>query len=140
MSEEYTAIARRAWVHAGVSDRVELRLAPAIETLRALPADEPIDLAFIDADKGGYQAYYDELLPRVRPNGVILADNTLWSGRIVDPAEPGSDTAALQAFNDAVAADDRVESFILPIRDGLTLIRKRASSQRSEMRSAPVPR
>ncbi len=125
VSEEYTAIARRAWVHAGVSDRVELRLAPAIETLRALPADQPIDLAFIDADKGGYQAYYDELLPRVRPNGVILADNTLWSGRIVDPAEPGSDTAALQAFNDAVAADDRVESFILPIRDGLTLIRKR---------------
>ena len=125
VSEEFTAIARRAWVSAGVSDRIELRLAPAIETLRALPRDVPIDLAFIDADKGGYVDYFEELVPRVRPGGLLLADNTLWSGRVVQPAEEGSDTAALQAFNDRVAADARVESFILPVRDGLTLIRKR---------------
>ena len=125
VSEEFTSIARRAWVSAGVSDRIELRLAPAIETLRALPRDEPIDLAFIDADKGGYRDYFEELVPRVRPGGVLLADNTLWSGRVVQPAEEGSDTAALQSFNDHVAADGRVESFILPVRDGLTLIRKR---------------
>jgi caffeoyl-CoA O-methyltransferase len=125
VSEEFTTIARRAWVSAGVSDRIELRLAPAVETLRALPRDEPIDLAFIDADKGGYVDYFEELVPRVRPGGLLLADNTLWSGRVVEPAEEGSDTAALQAFNDHVAADARVESFILPVRDGLTLIRKR---------------
>ena len=125
VSEEFTAIARRAWV-SGRGERPH-RAAPGAGDRDAAgaPADEPIDLAFIDADKGGYVAYFDELVPRVRPGGVLLADNTLWSGRVVEPAEEGSDTAALQAFNDHVAADDRVESFILPVRDGLTLIRKR---------------
>ena len=126
VSEEWTSIARRYWAEAGVDDRITLRVAPAIETLRALPVDDPIDLAFIDADKGGYAAYYDELLPRLRPNGVLLVDNTLWGARVLEPAAVGdSDTAALRAFNDMVVADDRVESYILPIADGLTVIRKR---------------
>lgn len=123
VSEEYTSVARRAWARAGVDDLIELRIAPALETLQALPVGESIDMAFIDADKGGYRSYFEELVPRVRQNGLILADNTLWSGAVTRPAEDGSDTAALQEFNDAVAADERVESYILPVRDGLTLIR-----------------
>ena len=80
---------------------------------------------FIDADKGGYRSYYEELVPRVRPGGLLMADNTLWSGRIVDASADDADTQAIKDFNDAVAADSRVESYILPINDGLTLIRKR---------------
>jgi caffeoyl-CoA O-methyltransferase len=124
VSEEFTAIARETWAEAGLSDVIELRLAPAIDTLRALPAEATIDLVFIDADKGGYAAYFDELLPRVRPGGLVLVDNTLWSGRVVDDAADDADTLAIKAFNDKVAADDRVESYLLPIGDGLTLIRK----------------
>ena len=124
ISEEYTAIAKEAWAEAGVADRIELRLAPALETLQALPADLTIDLVFIDADKGGYAAYYEELVPHVRSGGLLLADNTLWSGRVVDESATDEDTTAIRAFNDRVAADDRVESFILPVGDGLTLIRK----------------
>jgi caffeoyl-CoA O-methyltransferase len=125
VSEEWTAIARRAWERAGVADRIDLRIAPAIETLRALPAGEPIDLAFIDADKPSYPDYYEELLARLRPNGVILVDNTLWSGAVADPSVTDDSTNAIRAFNDMVAADDRVESTILTLGDGLTLIRKR---------------
>ena len=125
VSETYTEIARQAWAEAGLDDVIELRIAPAIDTLRALPADDVIDLVFIDADKGGYGAYFDELVPRVRPNGLLLADNTLWSGRVVDPAATDDDTLAIKAFNDKVAADQRVESYLLPIGDGVTLIRKR---------------
>jgi caffeoyl-CoA O-methyltransferase len=125
VSEEWTAIGREAWKRAGVDGRIDLRIAPAIETLRALPTDEPIDLAFVDADKGGYAAYYEELLPRLRANGVILVDNTLWSGAVVDASRTDDDTEAIRAFNDMVAADERVESVILTIGDGLTLIRKR---------------
>lgn len=125
VSEEWTAIGREAWKRAGVDDRIDLEIAPGIETLRALPADEPIDLAFVDADKGGYAAYYEELLPRLRANGVILVDNTLWSGAVVDASRTDDDTEAIRAFNDMVAADERVESVILTIGDGLTLIRKR---------------
>ncbi len=126
VSEEWTSIGRRYWEQAGVADRITLRIAPAIETLRALPADDPIDLAFIDADKSGYAAYYEELLSRLRPSGLILVDNTLWSGAVLEPAAADDrDTAALQAFNDMVAADGRVESYILPVSDGLTVIRKR---------------
>ena len=126
VSEEWTSIGRRFWEQAGVADRITLRIAPAIETLRALPSDDPIDLAFIDADKTGYAAYFEELLSRLRPNGLILVDNTLWSGAVLEPAGTDDrDTAALQAFNDMVAADRRVESYILPVSDGLTVIRKR---------------
>jgi len=124
VSEEYTAIAHEAWVAAGVDDRIELRLAPALETLRALPADPTIDLVFIDADKGGYASYFDELLPRVRSGGLLLVDNTLWGGRVIDEAADEPDTIAIRAFNDKVAADVRVESYLLPIGDGLTVIRK----------------
>ena len=125
VSEEYTALARAAWADAGLTDVIELRIAPAIETLRALPADPVIDIVFIDADKGGYAAYFDELLPRVRPNGLLLVDNTLWSGRVVDDDATDGDTTAIKAFNDKVAADDRVESYLLPVGDGVTLIRKK---------------
>jgi caffeoyl-CoA O-methyltransferase len=125
VSEEYTSIAREAWAQAGLDDVIELRLAPAIETLRALPDDATIDLAFIDADKEGYADYYEELLTRVRPGGVLLVDNTLWSGRVVDEAADDASTVAIRAFNDMVAADERVESYLLPVGDGVTLIRKR---------------
>jgi caffeoyl-CoA O-methyltransferase len=123
VSERYTAIARDAWAAAGLTDRIDLRLAPALETL---PTLEPgFDLVFIDADKENYPGYFEGVLPLLRAGGMILVDNTLWSGDVVRPAEPGSNTAHIQAFNDLVAADDRVESQILPISDGMTVIRKR---------------
>ena len=125
VSEEYTAIAKEAWADAGLTDVIELRLAPALDTLRTLPDEATIDLAFIDADKRGYAAYYGELLPRIRPGGIILVDNTLWSGRVIDDSADDDDTVAIRAFNDLVAADDRVDSYILPVGDGVTLIRKR---------------
>jgi caffeoyl-CoA O-methyltransferase len=125
VSEEWTAIARQAWGEAGVGDRIDLRVGPALATIRALPPDEPIDLAFVDADKPNYAAYIEELLPRMPPNGLILVDNTLWSGRVLAP-DPGDENAtAIAAFNDAMAADGRVDAVILPIGDGLTLLRKR---------------
>ena len=126
VSEEYTAIARRAWERAGVADRIELRIAPALETLRAWPAETTIDVAFVDADKSNYVNYYDELLPRMRPGGLILADNTLWSGRVAVPptADDADNLVAIRQFNDRVADDDRVASYILPIADGLTVIVK----------------
>jgi len=125
VSEEWTAVAREAWTRAGVADRIELRIAPAIETLRALPNDEPIDFVFIDADKTGYAAYYEELLPRLRTDGLILVDNTLWGGAVVNAEAKDDDTEAIRAFNDQVAADDRVETVLLPLGDGVTVIRKR---------------
>jgi caffeoyl-CoA O-methyltransferase len=125
VSEEWTALARQAWDRAGVDSQIDLRLAPAIETLRSLPRDETIDLAFIDADKRSYADYYEELVTRLRPNGVILVDNTLWMGAVVDPSATDDDTKAIRAFNDAVVDDDRVDAVLLPISDGLTLLRKR---------------
>jgi caffeoyl-CoA O-methyltransferase len=125
VSEEWTTIAREHWRLAGVSDRIELRIAPAIETLRALPADPVIDLAFIDADKASYTAYVDELVPRLRPNGVLLIDNVLWRGAVIDVKVNDPDTAAIRACNDHEAAHPDLESLILPVADGLTLARKR---------------
>ena len=125
VSEEWTSVGARHWAAAGVSDRIELRIGPALDTLRAMPNDASIDLAFIDADKPNYAAYFDELLPRVRPNGVILVDNVLWSGRVVDESADDDNTRAIRAFNDKVAADDRVESVMIPLSDGLTLLRKK---------------
>jgi caffeoyl-CoA O-methyltransferase len=124
VSEEWTAIGRRAWERAGVADRIELRIAPALDTLRALPAEPVIDLVFIDADKPNYSAYWDELVLRVRPGGVLLADNVLWSGRIVDGSVSDENTDALRQFNDKVAADERVEVVVLTAFDGLTIARK----------------
>ena len=125
VSEEWTAIGRRHWADAGLDDRIELRLGPAEDALRALPADPPVDLAFIDADKGGYRTYYDLLVERLRPGGLVLLDNVLWGGSVVDPADEGDDCRAIRAVNDHVAADDRVDVVMLPIADGLTLARKR---------------
>jgi caffeoyl-CoA O-methyltransferase len=124
VSEEWTAMARRAWERAGVAERIELRVAPAIETLRSLPTEPTIDLAFLDADKGGYWDYWAELTPRVRPGGVLLADNVLWSGRVAD-ADGDENTRAIREFNDRVAADDRVDVVVLPAFDGLTVARRR---------------
>ncbi|MET0728856.1 MAG: O-methyltransferase [Acidimicrobiales bacterium] len=125
VSEEWTAIAREHWARAGVDDRIELRIAPAADTLRSLPADPPIDLAFIDADKTGYRTYYDLIVERLRPGGLVLLDNVLWSGKVVDPSDTSDDTEAIRAVNDHVAADDRVEAVMVPIADGLTIARRR---------------
>jgi caffeoyl-CoA O-methyltransferase len=122
-SAEWTAVARRYWERAGVADRIELRLGEALETLRALPADPVLDLAFVDADKTGYAAYVDELHPRLRTNGVVLLDNTLRGGRVLDPRT--DDDRAVVALNAALAADPRWETALLPLADGLTLLRKR---------------
>lgn len=123
ISDEYTSVARRYWERAGVSDRIELRIGPAAETLRSLPTEPHLDLAFIDADKTGYPTYWAELLPRMRPGGVIAVDNVLWGGRVLAPQT--ADDEAVVAFNDAVRADDRVDVVMLPIADGLTLARVR---------------
>jgi caffeoyl-CoA O-methyltransferase len=125
VSEEWTAVGRRAWAEAGVADRIELVIAPAADTLRGLPDEEYVDLAFIDADKPSYAVYYEELLRRLRPNGLILVDNTLWGGAVLDADVDDESTVALRAFNDMVAADPRVEGALLTIGDGLTLLRKR---------------
>jgi caffeoyl-CoA O-methyltransferase len=125
VSEKWTAIAREAWAAAGVDDRIQLRIAPAVETLRSLPPDPVIDLAFVDADKPGYVDYYEELVPRLRPGGWIVADNTLWGGTVVDPSATDRDTEALRAYNDRAAADDRVDTVLLALADGLTVSQKR---------------
>jgi caffeoyl-CoA O-methyltransferase len=125
VSEDFTAIARQAWADAGVDDRIELRVAPALETVAALPADTEFDVVFIDADKENYVHYFEAVLPHLRPGGLMMVDNTLWSGSVIDAeAEPGSTVAVIREFNDSVARDHRVTSFILPIADGLTLICK----------------
>jgi caffeoyl-CoA O-methyltransferase len=125
VSEEWTAIGRRAWDAAEVADRIDLRIAPALETLAALPADGSFDLAFIDADKPNYANYFDALLPKMRTNGAILVDNVLWDGRVVKSDADDENTVAIRAFNDKVASDARVDTVMLPIADGLTLLRKR---------------
>jgi caffeoyl-CoA O-methyltransferase len=125
VSEEWTEIARRAWASAGLADRIELRIAPALDTLRALPAAPDIDLVFIDADKPGYPAYWAELVPRVRSGGLLLADNVLRNGEIADPDVDDENTTALRAFNDLVASDDRVDTVVLTAFDGLTIARRR---------------
>lgn len=125
VSEDWTAIAREHWAMAGLADRIELRIAPAADTLRALPADPPIDLAFIDADKPGYRSYYDEIVARLRPGGLVLVDNVLWGGNVVDASDMSANTEAIRAINEHIAADDRVDVVMLPIADGLTLARRR---------------
>jgi predicted O-methyltransferase YrrM len=124
LSEEWTSVARRYWQKAGLAERIELRLGPALGTLRALPPATVFDLAFIDADKPGYVGYWEELLPRIRPGGVILVDNTLSHGRVIDRSEDDVNVKAIREFNDHVSADDRVELVLLPVGDGLTLARK----------------
>lgn len=128
VSDEYTRIARRHWQAAGVAERIELVLAPALETLDArLAAGEGggYDLAFIDADKTNYLAYYERTLQLLRPGGLVLIDNTLWSGRVADPAVNDPDTVALRELNTTLLRDERVDLSLLPVGDGLTLALKR---------------
>ena len=125
ISEEWTAIAREHWERAGVSDRIDLRIAPAMDTLRSLPPEPAVDLAFIDADKGSYIAYYEELVPRLSARGVILVDNALWGGHVADPAQTDPTTEDLRAFNAHVIADERVMVALLPVGDGLSVITRR---------------
>jgi caffeoyl-CoA O-methyltransferase len=125
VSQEWTSVARRYWQRAGLSDRIELRLAPAVETLRALPAGPTVDFAFIDADKIGYPVYYEELVARLRPGGLIVLDNVLRTGRVVDPAARDRADVVIRELNDAVVADQRVDSVMLPVRDGVTIARRR---------------
>lgn len=125
ISEEWTAVARKYWEKAGLADRIELRLGPAIDTLRALPGQEQFDLAFIDADKGGYLGYWREVVPRVRPGGLIMVDNTFSHGRVIDAGNDSPVVIAIRDFNDHAAADDRVDLVMVPIGDGLTLARKK---------------
>jgi caffeoyl-CoA O-methyltransferase len=129
VSEEWAAIARRYFERAGVADRIDLRIGPAIETLRALPAEPAFDLGFIDADKTRYGDYFEEIVARLRPNGLLLLDNVLWMGQVVDPDDTSESTRAIRAVNDLVARDPRVEGVMLPISDGLTIVRRRGADE-----------
>jgi caffeoyl-CoA O-methyltransferase len=122
-NEEWTAIARRYWERAGLAGRIELRLGDAHESLRAVPAEPTFDLAFVDADKTGYADYVEQLYPRMRDGGVVLLDNTLRHGRILDPET--DDDRAVVTLNADLAADPRWETVLLPLADGLTMLRKR---------------
>jgi caffeoyl-CoA O-methyltransferase len=122
-SEEWTATARRYWERAGVADRIELRLGDAHASLRALPADPVFDLAFVDADKSGYADYVEQLHPRLADGGLVLLDNTLRQGRVLAPQT--DDDRAVVELNAALVADPRWETVLLPVSDGLTLLRKR---------------
>lgn len=122
--EDWTSIARRFFSKAGVADKIELRIRPAIETLRDLPADAGFDFAFIDADKVSYRDYYEALLPRLRRNGLIVFDNVLWMGEVINTDNHSKETEALRALNDFIATDDRVQAVMIAVSDGLTIVRK----------------
>ncbi|HEY6067619.1 MAG TPA: class I SAM-dependent methyltransferase [Gaiellaceae bacterium] len=125
VNEETTAIAKRYAEEAGVADRIDYRLGPGLETIAKL--DGPFELVFIDADKEGYVAYYEATLPLLAEGGLIVADNTLWSGRVADPAEDDENTRAIREFNDHVRNDPRVDNVLLTVRDGMNLIWRRRS-------------
>ncbi|MCY4632831.1 MAG: class I SAM-dependent methyltransferase [bacterium] len=122
VSVEWTAIALSYWERAGVADRIDLRIAPALETLRALPPRPEVGFAFIDADKANYIDYYEELLSRLSPQGIILVDNVLWGGGVANPERDDDTTEALRAFNAHAAGDTRSQVAMLPVGDGLTVI------------------
>ena len=125
ISDEWASIGRPYWEKAGVAHKIDLRIAPALETLKSLSDEGTYDLAFIDADKPGYAGYFEELMRLLRPGGTILCDNVLWMGNVVDPRADDENTRAIRAFNDLVAADPRVDTAMLAVSDGLTLLRKR---------------
>jgi len=128
VSEEFTSVARRYWQEAGVADRVDLRIGPALDTLDAMlavGAAGSFDLAFIDADKGNYPGYWERCVRLVRPGGVIAVDNVLWSGRVADPSDQSPDTMAIRALNERVRGDERVTAVTLPVADGMTIARVR---------------
>ena len=124
VSEEWTSVARKYWEKAGLADRIELRLGPAMDTLLSLPDEEMFALAFIDADKVNYLGSWREVLPRVRSGGLIMVDNTFSHGRVIDAGNDSPVVIAVRDFNDHAAADDRVDLVMVPIGDGLTLARK----------------
>jgi caffeoyl-CoA O-methyltransferase len=138
ISEEWTSVARKYWEKAGLADRIELRLGPAMDTLASLPDRELFDLAFIDADKTGYLGYWRHVVPRIRPGGLIMVDNTFSHGRVIDAGNDNPAVFAIRDFNDHAAADDRVDLVMVPIGDGLTLARKKLSFRRD--RAAEVER
>jgi caffeoyl-CoA O-methyltransferase len=123
ISPEFTAIARRYWERAGVADRIELRLGPAAENVLQLPEEPHLDFAFIDADKVNNRTYWEALVPRLRPGGLIVVDNVLYHGTVVAPSNP--DQTAVAEFNDYVLTDSRVDAVMIPLADGLTIARKR---------------
>ena len=125
VNEEWTSIARRYWERAGLTGKITLKIAPAVETLRALPASHSFDFAFIDADKTNYRTYYEEILKRLRANGLLLIDNVLWNGQVIDPSDKSQDTIAIRELNDFIAIDTRVEAVMIPVADGLTIVRKK---------------
>ena len=129
ISEEWTSIAERYWIRAGLNDRMHLHLAPAGDTLARLISEGwsgDYDMAFIDADKTGYAEYYERCLELVRPGGLLLVDNTLWDGRVADPGDDDPDTAAIRDFNRRLRGDDRVDLSLLPLADGVTILRRRS--------------
>jgi caffeoyl-CoA O-methyltransferase len=124
VSDEFTAVGRPFWERAGVADRIEVRIGPALDTLRAMPSEPHLDLAFIDADKTGYAAYVEELLPRLARGGMIAIDNVLWGGTVIEPSVTDDDTEAIRQLNDALAARDDLDVLMLTIGDGVTLVRQ----------------
>jgi caffeoyl-CoA O-methyltransferase len=125
VNEEWTSIARRYWERAGVANKITLKLGPAADTLRALPASHTFDFAFVDADKSNYRIYYEEILKRLRPNGLLLIDNVLWNGQVIDAKDKSEDTEAIRALNDFIPTDTRVEAVMIPVADGITIVRKK---------------
>jgi caffeoyl-CoA O-methyltransferase len=125
LNEEWAEVARRWFAEAGVESRIDLRLGPALETLRSLPGDESFDFAFIDADKEGYPEYYEQCLARLPPGGLVMVDNTLAGGRVLDPGPDDASARSIAALNERIAADERVDVAMLGISDGVTLARKR---------------
>jgi caffeoyl-CoA O-methyltransferase len=129
VSDEWTTIARRYFAKARLTDRIDLRLAPALDTLACLAPDVTFDFAFIDADKSSYRAYYEALLRRLRPNGLIIFDNVLWSGHVLDASDTTEDTCAMRELNLILAQDRRVHTVMIAVADGLTIVRKRADDE-----------
>ena len=128
VSEEWTSLARRYWDEAGVASKIDLRIAPATETLDQLLADgqeATYDFAFVDADKAGYDGYYERLLRLLRPGGLIAFDNTLWGGKVLDQSADDADTRAIAALNTKLVGDERITLCLLPVADGVTLARRR---------------
>jgi caffeoyl-CoA O-methyltransferase len=125
LSDEWTSVARRYWDEAGVADRIDLRLGPALETIRALPSEEPFDFAFIDADKSEYPDYYEECLRLLRPGGLVMLDNVFRDGKVLDADDDDPRTRATREVNERAAADERVDVVMLAVADGITLARKR---------------
>ena len=124
VSQEWTSIGMPYWKRAGLSERIDLHIAPALDTLRALPGQPPIDFAFVDADKDNYVAYFEALLPKLRTNGLLAFDNVMWHNWMMDAANQDAEAIGIREFNDHILGDPRIETVMLHVGDGITLIRK----------------